>query len=364
MWMTDDGGGQFHAFDRRTILTSGAASVMSWACTEQRESTDHDLSAFPVILQQLRKLGQTSTPATAIQIAVPLTRTLYNLAAGATPASRALALQLAARFAEYTGWMAQENGDDPASTWWTNQAVTLALAGGDLDMQSYALVRQAEIALYRDDSIGVLALAHRAQERPTTARVRAFAVQRQAQGHALAGEEHACRQALDRAADLMRQAQAQGTDPTRPVLGSTTMNDPVAFVTGWCLQDLGRPGAAAKILTHEFDHIPAHAHRARARYGARLALALASQHEIDHACTIAETTATAASMVDSATIRTDLRRLVRTMNRWRRHPDVRRIMPRLASALHTNQSPPVHDPSDRPPDARPPNAASGSPGQS
>jgi transcriptional regulator with XRE-family HTH domain len=342
MWMAPDGNGGFHAFDRRAVLTSTAASVMSWAITStgrESEPTEPDLTAFPVMLQQLRIVGQTNPPATAIQIAIPLAQTLTSLASSAAPTSRVTALQLAARFAEYTGWMAQEDGDNTASTWWTNQAVSLALAGGDPEMPGYALVRQAEIALYRDDHIEVLRLARQAQEKSTTARVLGFAVQREAQGHALAGEEHACRNALDRATELVHQAHTDTTEVTPAVLGSTTMTDPVAFVTGWCLYDLGHPAAAAKILIHEFDRVPAHAHRARARYGARLALALAGQHEIDHACAIAETTAVAASFVNSATVRTDLRRLARTMNRWRKHPDVRRVMPRLASALHIHQTP-------------------------
>ena len=45
----------------------------------------------------------------------------------AAPAgSRESALRLAGRYAEFTGWMAQESGDETASLWWTKHAVELA----------------------------------------------------------------------------------------------------------------------------------------------------------------------------------------------------------------------------------------------
>jgi transcriptional regulator with XRE-family HTH domain len=342
MWMAADGSGEFHAFDPATPPASASARVMRWAMNsvgDRGEPVELDLAVFRSLLRELRTLGQSTDPAAVFQIAVSLTNVVSSLATNAPPASRAPAYQLAARFAEYSGWMAQETGDDAAAMWWTNHAVILAASGGDRQMESYALVRRAEIALYREDSVGVLALAHRAQENGAGKRVQAFAVQREAQGHALAGDELPCRRALERATALMDRADAEGDagHADQSILGSATMSDPVAFVTGWCLQDLGHSGPAAEILAAEFDRIPAHAHRVRARYGARLALALASEQEIDRACTVSEAVIAAMKLVDSATVRTDIRHLVRSMNRRRRHPGVELILSGLASTLHTDR---------------------------
>jgi hypothetical protein len=110
--------------------------------------------------------------------------------------------------------------------------------------------------------------------------------------------------------------------------------DPVATATGWCLLDLGRPVPAAEILRRELDRIPPTALRARARYGARLALALAAAGEPEEACRQAVPVLDACERIDSATVRADLRHLNRTLGRWHAIPLVRDTRLRLAHALH------------------------------
>jgi transcriptional regulator with XRE-family HTH domain len=337
MQFRDDGSGGFHALSRRTLLTSGAAAVMAWSAPRSTPAGPmlHDaLSIYGRLLGELRALGQTSRPSDVLQITAGTTNALRTQAPATAAADRPAVLLLAARFAEYAGWMAQEIGDDNACAWWTRQAVDMARVAGDSEMASYAHVRAAEIALYRDDPIGVLNAAHRALAHDASPRVQAFALQRTAQGHALNGDETACLRALDEAVE--RFSQISDDNLAHPLLGSRTMRDPIAFVTGWCLLDLGKPKQSAEILSQEFAHIPSQAHRVRARYGARLALALANQRELDHACAVAVPTLVAAQLVDSATVRTELRRLSRTLRRWHHEAAVRQIMPDLASALHTN----------------------------
>jgi hypothetical protein len=80
--------------------------------------------------------------------------------------------------------------------------------------------------------------------------------------------------------------------------------------------------------------IPPTAHRNQARYGARLALALAADAEVDEACLVARQVLDHAELIDSATVRVDLGRLARTLTRWRNHGSVRELSPRLTAALH------------------------------
>jgi hypothetical protein len=207
--------------------------------------------------------------------------------------------------------------------------VELCDAGGDPDMAAYGLVRQALVTLYRRDAAATVALARQAGDGTGDARIRGLAAQREAQGHALAGDASACFRAIERAAELLATAATDGG----PVLGSAHVADAAAATTGWCLHDLGQPARAADVLQRELDRIPAHAERARARYGARLALALATGGEPEQACTVLGPTLAAYERVGSATVRADLRALARTLNRWPTHAAITPVRLRLTAAL-------------------------------
>jgi hypothetical protein len=148
----------------------------------------------------------------------------------------------------------------------------------------------------------------------------------------MARDELRSRRALDRAAEAMARATEQGD----MAWGTVNMTDPVAFATGWCLQELGQARRASEILARELDGLPSAAHRANARCGARLSLALVDAGEIEHACVVADPVINRIGVLDSATIRQDLKQLRRGLARWHRHTAVRAIMPRLTGALRAN----------------------------
>jgi hypothetical protein len=104
---------------------------------------------------------------------------------------------------------------------------------------------------------------------------------------------------------------------------------------GWCLHEIGRSAEAAKILDEQVATMPGTARRARALWGARCALAHAAAGEVDHACELAAGVLDDAEIVDSATVRSELRAVARTLARWRNHPPVHELLPRLTRALHT-----------------------------
>jgi hypothetical protein len=233
--------------------------------------------------------------------------------------------------AEYAGWMSQEIGDEVAALRWTDRAVTYAAAGRDPYLASFALFRRAEIALYQHDALRTVELARRAQDDPGAGpRILGLAARCEAQGHALAGDTGAYERALDRAAGLL----ATREPGTAPVLGSASVPDQVALARGWALYDLGRPREAAVVLDREMASIPPAARRARARFGARRALAHALNGDVDEACLIARGIIDDAAQVDSATIRLDLRELARTLSRWRTNGAVRDLHPDLIATLH------------------------------
>ncbi|MFJ6868415.1 XRE family transcriptional regulator [Streptomyces termitum] len=283
-------------------------------------------------LHGMRQLGQTLAPATMLPVLRAQASAVLAQAAHAAGSSRDGLLVMASRFVEYIGWMAQEKGDEAASLRATGEAVELARAGGDAHLADYAWVRRALVTYYGGDAARTVTLARQAQRSGAPPRIRGLAAQREAQGHALAGDERACMSALERARGLLERARAEdGAEGA--VLGTTQLADPVSMVEGWCLHDLGRPRRAAGILDLECRRIAPDALNTRMRYGLRRALALAGAGEVESSCEVAGELLRLMGVVHSATVRTDVHRLHREWSRFRGNPAVRRLRPALANAL-------------------------------
>jgi len=342
MSLDGTGGLRFQLVDRRHVLITGASALAGFAVARGVSSPTIDeriVPEFRTAFDQVRRLGVLTSPALVLPSVATHVNALRTYAVSAEGQYRSELLLLASRFAEYAGWMGQEAGDDRAALWWTEKAVSFAAAGGDNGMARYALVRQAEIALYRHDATATIELARRAQHGPAVPpRILGLAARCEAQGHALNGDHGACLRSLDRAAALLDAA--RGEPASGPVLGSANTLDPVSLATGWSLYDLGQPAKAADVLDREVARILPAARRPRARFGVRRALAHAASGEVDHACALAHEALLDYAHVDSATIRLDLRQLNRTLSRWRGHRPVRDLTPSLAAALHATPGEP------------------------
>lgn len=330
------GRGGFGAVTTRGSRTRGAVTPLTWAMPPAVGAGHYgpaELRSFRSMFDTMRRAGHAMAPATILPILITQTHALRLLARAGGPGVRTQALFLASRFAEYTGWLAQEAGDDRGAMWWTDQAVEFAATAGDRDLAAYALVRRGLVAMYRYDARETIAVAKRAQAARCSARIQGLAALREAQGHALAGDYDLCRRRLDRAAEMLESA--RNASDGQPLLGSTTIADPVAMVTGWCLYDLGRPYEAVRYLASELAAVPAYAYRTRARIGVRYALALVAAGELEQGCTVADGLLDCAIMTDSATVRVDLRRLAQELSRRGNHRAVKALMPRLVTALST-----------------------------
>jgi transcriptional regulator with XRE-family HTH domain len=285
------------------------------------------LGLFQSMFAGQRLLGRAVSPRLVLPVVTAQTRLTLAMAAAARDAERRALLVLAARYAEYTGWMAQEAGDEAAAIAWTTEAARAASAGGDRELARYALVRRAEIDLYRGDSAGVLGHSAAAQ-RGCRDRVTGLALEREAQGHALAREHGPAERAADRAEEAFAAAGAAAAG-----LGPLSAPNRHALVTGWCLVDLGRPQAAAEVLDREVPLVPESARREVARFGARRAVAHALAGDAGTAAELALELLPVATQVDSATVRVDLERLWRVLSRWERRPEIARARTELADAL-------------------------------
>ncbi|KUH39680.1 MULTISPECIES: helix-turn-helix domain-containing protein [Streptomyces] len=327
---------------RRQLLGAGAAGVLALGTQAPAAHGDTGgetlLEVSRGLFDEFRRLGQSAPPTAVLPALVEQIRLLRSLAERTGRHTARGLVGLAARYAEFAGWMAQEGGDDVAALRWTEQAVALAAAAGDEHLASYAHVRRALITYYRGNAHETVALSRSAQSGGLPPRIRGLASQRRAQGHALAGEYDACMRNLDEARELLGIAsQIDGA----PVIGTAHVADPAAMTMGWCLVDLGRPAQAVEVLDRECLRIPAQALRTQARYGLRRSLAHALAGDLDEACGIADRLLLTADIVGSATIAVDLRRLGRTLSRYSHHPAYQSIAHRLTDAIAAAPRPAV-----------------------
>lgn len=332
MQLSPDGPSWFQPVGRRQVVGAGAASFLKLQMGGQgpvsRAAGVGMLEASRSLFAHYRRLGQSVEPGFLLPGLIAQTHTLRELSAHSDGGTRQELLALGSRYAEYVGWLVQESGDDQAALWWTQRAVALAAASGDRDLGGYALVRRALITLYQDDAEQTVALSQRAQNGALPPRIRGLAAQREAQGHALAGDHDACLRALDRARGFLAR---QEDSPGALVIGSMHLPDSVGMVTGWCLVDLGRPGEAAEELDRQLAVVSDDALRTRVRYGVRRALAYAADGQIDQACALTEPLLDGVAAVRSATVTIDLRRLARVLARHPDQPSVRQLGPRLGT---------------------------------
>jgi Helix-turn-helix domain len=333
------GGGYFAPVSGPDPMAGGTATALGMSFEGQiRAVTDAALGPFLARFDEARNLGQVAGATTVFPLVILETKTLQALADHAPPDERIPLLQLAARYAEFAGWMAQEAGHDQIAWWLTRRAVKMADTAGDARLRAYALVRRADIALYQDDALNTIELASRAQQHDqASVRISGLAAQREAQGHALSGDHTACLRAIERSAAFLAEA-ATGTQEG-PALGTTRTPDLVSLTHGWCLHDLGRPAQAAAFLDRGIAHFPQGAHRARVRYEARAALAYATAGELERACELVLALLGPARILESATIRHDLRGLTKVLTRWRSHQAVRALLPALIALLRVQIHP-------------------------
>lgn len=330
MWvleLDEDGSLRYTELPRRQVL-AGAGALLGYAMarTIRPVIDDRIVAALRGAFDQHRLLGTMLSPKRVIGQVITQLHTLRTLAIEAPEPEIVL---LAARVAEYAGWMSQEAGDEADALRWTERAVALA-ADHDPHLASFGLFRQAEIALYRQDPARTIGLARMAQQnRAAGPRILGLAARCEAQGLAQAGDTHGYEEALDRAAVLLATRDQDG----QPVLGPASVPDDLSLVRGWSLYDLGRPREAAELLDQQLPLIPATARRARARFGVRRALAHALDGEVDQACAATREVLDDVVIVDSATVRVDLRELNRTLNRWRGHRAVHELQTELLPLL-------------------------------
>lgn len=287
-----------------------------------------------------RRLSQQLPPELVLRRLIVDFNTLMELAAMGHPTAPRLRL-LAARYAEFIGWMCQEAGRLDLALTWTRRTAELATRAEAADLAAYTLVREAELALYSGDPAAAMELAGRVLEDPRArARSRGLAAHRQAQAFAIRGDHAQCLSSLDYARDLLHpervaedaRAAASGSPGEEPVVGSATVGGLDNAIAGWCHYDLGRPQRASEFLADALERTPQEAHRSRALFGARLALAYEAAGELEEMQAVTLRVLEDAGLVRSAGADAELRGLSRALMR---HHNVRALRELRASLDET-----------------------------
>jgi transcriptional regulator with XRE-family HTH domain len=289
------------------------------------------------LFNQLVGMGELVSSRVVLPTVIAQARTVWSLALAAPVATRAALTTLAALNSTYAGWLALEAGNDHAAQWWSHTAVSLARLVDDANLVAYTLTRQAQVAVFRDEPDRVFTLVGPVvDDTRVSTRFRGIAAHRMAQGHALMGDYDECRRALDHAVRLPPETVGSPTFDGAVLPPMANGGSHVeGVITGWCLHDLGRPQAAVDLLDRELGQIDVTHRRAAARFGARRILAYVAAGEVDHACTLTHELLAIAAVIDSASVRRELRRLARALARWHNHPSVRELNPLLVAAIRS-----------------------------
>ncbi|MFJ4617340.1 helix-turn-helix domain-containing protein [Streptomyces sp. NPDC088812] len=267
------------------------------------------VAGYERVLWELKDIGRSTGPRFVTASMKSITRILTDAGPHAVGEQRADIWLLASRFAEYTGWMAQEAGNPAEALRWTNLAVRWGARGGDETVAAYALVRKASIAQHRGDTDATIAFADKAAGHPAANPViRAHAARRAAQGHARRGDAGACREALER----FRSHAAEVIGEQTPHWGPRIENGNPRLIKASCMLSLRRFEPAAALFAAELRHRPAVPvdSNSQARFAVRQATALAGVGRLDDACQIVEATLPVIKRMDSATVRAELGRFV------------------------------------------------------
>ncbi|KPC88300.1 hypothetical protein ADL27_41230 [Streptomyces sp. NRRL F-6602] len=210
---------------------------------------------------------------------------LQELLEHAEPHLRGEALILAARYAESAAWLHEDCAADESGAaqaeYWTNQAMAWAVEAGDDVMTAWALFRRAQQATAKGHAAPSISLSRAVQryDHVLTPQMRAAALQQEAHGYALAGDEVACHRLIDQAEAFAARPESAGDGRS----GHGDFATP-AYLEGqrancWLL--LGRSDRAVPVLSTALAAMPQVYRRDRGLLHARLATAHAQTGDAD-----------------------------------------------------------------------------------
>jgi transcriptional regulator with XRE-family HTH domain len=333
------------SIDRRTFVAGAAAALplVGWpgrgpGAASAYATADGYVSDVIRVMADLRTslAAQDNVlgPAVAAPAAIQQIATLQELSKGADYQAREALMGLQSAYAEFTGWLADDLGDRRAGGFWIDRALEWAHEADDELIIGYVLARKAQRAAESGDAGAAISLARAAQRRGSlTCRVRAAAIQYEAQGHALAGDTTEFRRAIDQAAELVAATPPSAAREWAPwcTPGYVIMYE----AAGWTR--LGQPDRAIPAYERGLTGWSDEFRRDQGMYRGRLAGAYASAGEPERAASVGSEALIIACRTGSARVLAELEPLPKLLEQWGEVPAVRAFNDDLRQA----QNPPA-----------------------
>lgn len=203
-------------------------------------------------------------------------------------------LKLSAQYAESAAWLLEDSMDMASAETWTSRAMEWAMEAGDEAMLSWTLFRRSQLAAGKQNAGQTIGLAQAVQrhERALTRPMKAAAIQQEAQGLALDGDEIACHGKMDEAHEFAASVDSSGD--ARSGHGDFCTPSYIEIQRANCWLNLSRPDRAVATFQTALAELPDVYQRDRGFAQARLAMAYVGIREYEQAA------AEAASVLDMA----------------------------------------------------------------
>ena len=267
--------------DAKGLLNPNAPlrAVPSRASAPTDAKSDVDVESYERLVVDYAAFDNSAGPKLIVNVVTQHATTLVDQLAQARGDSWARIARLAARYAEFAGWLHQDAGDAVRAGQWTETALSIAHASGDAGMVAYTLMRRSNQAAEQHQIGTALGLADAAVNTvgARTPRIRALGYRQKAVSLALTGDLNGCVGAITRAHDEI------ASDPGwNPLTGYCTIHY-LDAEAAQCFLRLGQPDRAVELLAPVITTWPNGYVRDREFYRAHFAEALALAGHVEAA---------------------------------------------------------------------------------
>lgn len=246
-------------------------------------------------------------------------------------------LVVAAKTAEFCGWLYQDSGDPGAAAFWTSASLDYAHELSDPQLVSYVLMRKSNIATEFGTPGHGLGLANAAltADDSLTPRLKAVCLRQKANAHAQLSERREFEEAIDgamAAADLgARQEMSDNASYCTPSY--------VAMEAGMSRLQLGQEESAIEIFERSLADWPGETQtRDRGICLARLAVATSTAGQVERACEAGTQALAIARSTGSARLRSHLVMVYDNLAAAKGNMGVQRFRDGLATFLYPGQA--------------------------
>jgi tetratricopeptide (TPR) repeat protein len=324
-----DAGGALAAF--RTIpdlrgtfaYDDGERLILAARCPKR---LDREIikSLAEVLAAEHRLAGQVD-PMQMLKAVTAQLSVVLDLTREARAPLRGEVLGVAGQYGQFAGFLNAYVGRLSVANAWQDRALGWAAESGDADMTATTLNLKASVALLAGKVGPMIGLSQAAQRGTApTADVRALALQLEARGHALAGDEDNAHRKLDEAASLIGNAAGDPkAGPPWAVYGSSPAY--LALQRGLAYFYLDRNARAVQWLSAGLTELPPEAEQSElfAGYRVQLAAAHARAGDPEQACSVAAQAVLIGHQTGSPRLRAQLDRLLAQLSaRWPTLPAV------------------------------------------